>query len=322
MRVMTQSLLTFLVSFLFLHPLHLNSSLLLVHPGSLARDPGLEVSANASSTRPSGGVSLAREASDMAQLTLPVVQAFTGVIPIVGGPMKAAIAGLLAILQTIDTHDQNKADLDGLTIRLGRLSQYLYNAPPAQGPQEKLRREAFVRSSPDAPWSSHMQSQNDMHEVLTRLGRHEEFLMRIEGVLFHGQSSVGPNVTLGCVKLVDATGREHPIPTDVCDSFERFNGMLRLLLGRNSIQARVQRRYMEQGEYDSCIDDDKQVTRLTNYEWPSIEEGATIVMNVTFKQPKTSGFDYKCHFCDAVNHLSAGSIMYSLQRKAGCSIDW
>ncbi|KAG1719722.1 hypothetical protein EDB19DRAFT_631200 [Suillus lakei] len=103
-------------------------------------------------------------------------------------------------------------------------------------------------------WSQ-MQSGDDMHEVLAHLGRQEESLMRIESVFFRGQS-----VTLGFVTLVDATGHLHPIPMGVCDSFERFNEMLQLLFKHNSIEARLQRRYMEQGEYNLCIDGDKQVT--------------------------------------------------------------
>jgi hypothetical protein len=73
-----------------------------VHPGSLARDPGLEVSFNISSATSSPGDSSARKASDMAQTFLPVVQGVAGVIPLVGRPMQAAISGLLSILQVID----------------------------------------------------------------------------------------------------------------------------------------------------------------------------------------------------------------------------
>jgi predicted restriction endonuclease len=76
---------------------------------------------------------------------------------------------------------------------------------------------------------------------------------------------------------------------------------------------------MEQGQYDLCIDDDKQVTRLTSDEWPSIEAGTTIVLRVIFKEKTYSTVEYKCRFCGAVNHISA---KYSLRRQASCSIDW
>ncbi|KAG2346939.1 hypothetical protein BDR05DRAFT_959163 [Suillus weaverae] len=183
--------------------------------------------------------------------------------------------------------------------------------------------------------SSQMQSGDDIRAVLAILERQQGYhqrqqedherqqaiLMRIESRIIRVQSSVGPNVTLGFVKLVDATGRLHPIPMDVCDSFERFNGMLQLLLEHNSIEARIQRRYMEQGRYDLCIDDDKQVTRLTSHEWPSIEAGTKIVMSVIIEQQIPSEVYYRCPFCCDMNRLDVRPVMHSLEQQTICSID-
>ncbi|KAG1732766.1 hypothetical protein EDB19DRAFT_1911926 [Suillus lakei] len=342
-----------------------------MHPDSLARYPGLEVSTNASSARPSGGVSLAREASDMIQLTLPFVQALTGVIPIVGGPMKAAIGGLLAILQTIDIHNQNKADLDGLRTRLNRLSHYLCNAPPARGPLEEFRRDAFVRmlqgtldqlttlhtrraaypsiTQAIAGCSSEidrylwecsvgfhsleiaiihslpcLEEQQRVREELQRIREDQQRLPTTIQSLFI-RSSVGSTstrtVTPGFMTLVDATNRLHSIPMDVCDSFERFKSMLQLLFGRNTPQAQIQRRYMEKEQYELCIDDDQKITRLTSHEWPNIEVGTKIVMNVIIEKRTPRGVYYECPFCSDVNHVNVGPVMDSLERQAGCSID-
>jgi hypothetical protein len=63
-------------------------------------EPSPDSSTNISSARP--GVSLAREASDIAQLALPLVQSVANAIPLVGAPMQAAIGGLLTSLQAID----------------------------------------------------------------------------------------------------------------------------------------------------------------------------------------------------------------------------
>jgi hypothetical protein len=95
--------------------------------------------------------------------------------------------------------------------------------------------------------------------------------------------------------------------------------MLQVLFKRDSIEAQLQRRYMEQGQYDLCIDDDRQVTRLTSQGWPIIEAGTTIVMRVVFEQKAYYGVDYKCHFCGAANRSGA---KYSLQRQVNCSINW
>ncbi|KAG2342737.1 hypothetical protein BDR05DRAFT_343002 [Suillus weaverae] len=159
-----------------------------------------------------------------------------------------------------------------------------------------------------------MQSQHDIHEVLAILRRQ--------------QDSVGPAatqltaaVTLGCATLVDATGHEHAMLVTFCTSSQQLNEMLQVLFKRDSIEARLQRRYMEQGLYDLCIDDDKQVTRLTSHAWQSIEAGTTIIMTVVFEQNIYPRVDYRCHFCGVVNDVGAGSIMDPLQRKASCSIN-
>ncbi|KAG1811849.1 uncharacterized protein BJ212DRAFT_496945 [Suillus subaureus] len=245
-----------------------------------------------------------------------------------------------------------------LALRLDRLRLDLYYAPRARDHRERSRREILIgmlldtsatltelrkrslaypsvtqdiagcftkidRYLADYLLSSQMQSGGDVHEVLTILQRQQEILMRIESAFFPGQPSVGPVVTLGFVTLVDATGRLHPIPMDVCDSFERFNEMLQLLLKHDSVEARIQRWYMEQGQYDLCMDDDKQVTQLTSYQWPSIEAGTKIIMRVVIEQqtPSYSEVSYRCPFCGDVNRLDIGPVIYSLERQAGCSID-
>ncbi|KAG1904296.1 uncharacterized protein F5891DRAFT_1184502 [Suillus fuscotomentosus] len=99
-----------------------------MHSGSLARDPGLQVSINISSATTSHGDSFARATSDVAQTFLPVVQAFASAIPIAGPPMQAAIGGLLSILQIID-----------------RRSSHLCNAPTTQNTSEQDRRNSIIR---------------------------------------------------------------------------------------------------------------------------------------------------------------------------------
>ncbi|KAG2064133.1 hypothetical protein BDR04DRAFT_1110573 [Suillus decipiens] len=304
----------------------------------------------------SRGISLAREASDMAQLALPLVQAIASAIPFVGAPMQAAIGGLLIGLQAIDRRSQNQADLNDLILRLNRLGRELCNAPPALDPVEQSRRDSFVRMLQDTSarvsqlrerclastsvtqaiaacfveidhylaeylWSSQMQSQRDIREMLVILqreqeGRRQDFLMTIESLVTSRPSSVG-----GCVTLIDATGHQHPISVNFCTSFEQFNEMLKVLLKCNSVEARVQRRYMESGQYDLCIDEGTQVTQLTSNEWPRLEPGTKVVMNVIIEQ-QSSFFDisYKC-LCGAVNTLSVDSITRSLERQAGSSND-
>ncbi|KIK37729.1 hypothetical protein CY34DRAFT_443787 [Suillus luteus UH-Slu-Lm8-n1] len=86
-------------------PISSSISSLVPHVSAI-RESGLEASIDPSSARSVGGVSLAREASDMAQVALPFVQAIASAIPLVGAPMQAAISGLLTGLQAMDTQSE------------------------------------------------------------------------------------------------------------------------------------------------------------------------------------------------------------------------
>ncbi|KAG2335398.1 hypothetical protein BDR05DRAFT_971696 [Suillus weaverae] len=320
-----------------------------VPPVSESSKPGLEKPPTGfPSTVYPWGASPAREAYDIAQVAFPTVQAFMGVIPLVGAPMNAAIGGLWQILQVINRCDQNKAALDDLTSRLYRLCCHLCNAPRALDPLEHSRRDSLARKLQDISarleklpkhrlaytsvtqaitgcsteidrylmdfsLSSQMQMQHEIRELHMVLRGRQEGPRNIE------------TVALGCVTLVDATGRNHTISLNLCASFQQLNNMLRVLFQRNAIEAQIQGRYIEEGKYDLCIDEGTRVTPLTNHEWSSIEPGTTIVMRVTIQQTTSSasGVDYKCCFCGAVNRLGVRSVKYQSQSQGRtvCSTD-
>jgi hypothetical protein len=100
--------------------------------------------------------------------------------------------------------------------------------------------------------------------------------------------------------------------------------MLRVLFERDVIEAQIQRRYIEKGKYDLCIDEGTQVTPITSHEWSNIEAGTKIVMRVTIEQQTTSlsEADYICRFCGAVNRLGVRSVKYWSQGGTVCSTDW
>ncbi|KAG2119935.1 uncharacterized protein F5147DRAFT_564128 [Suillus discolor] len=229
----------------------------------------------------------------MAQIISPVVQAtIAGAIPVAGPPIHATISGLLSILQAIYVR--------------------LYNHSLAYTSVT----QAIIECSSEI---DHYLADHSVVFYSLKIVCMHSILRFVSGHL-KCKSSVGPIVTLGFVTLVDATGRLHPIPMDVCDSFERFNEQPQLLFKHNSTQAQVQRRYIEQRQYDLCIDDDKQVTQLASRRWPSIQAGTTIVMRVVFEQKTRRVVEYTCHFCRAVNHVSRPKNL--LQCRPGYSINW
>ncbi|KAG2098731.1 uncharacterized protein F5147DRAFT_839581 [Suillus discolor] len=326
-----------------------------MHPVTAGSEPGLEELFPGSPSTPyPWGASPAREASDIAQVALPLVQAFTGVIPLVGAPMNAAIGGLLGILQVINRCDQNKAALDDLTSRLYRLYYHLCNAPPALDPLEHSRRDLLARkleatsirlkklqkrrlaytsvtqaitgcsTDIDRYLSSQMQSQRETHELLILMSRRREEVQDIEQS-FAPLSALplSGSVASGCVTLVDATGRHQAISVNWCTSYQQLNHMLRVLFERDAIEAQIQRRYIEEGKYDLCIDEGKQVTPLASHKWSSIEPGTKIVMRVIIQQGmlSLSEVDYRCHFCGAVNRLGARSVKYKSRERTVCSTE-
>ncbi|KAG1817852.1 hypothetical protein EV424DRAFT_1407359 [Suillus variegatus] len=169
-----------------------------------------------------------------------------------------------------------------------------------------------------------MQSQRETRELLIISRRREKGLQNIEESFAALSASPLPGgVVSGCVTLVDATGRHQAISVNWCTSYKQLNHMLRVLFERDAIEAQIQRRYIEEGKYDLCIDEGKQVTPLTSDNWSSIEPGTKIVMRVTIQQEisSLSGVDYRCHFCGAVNRLGARSVKYEYRGRTVCSTE-
>jgi hypothetical protein len=96
-----------------------------------------------------------------------------------------------------------------------------------------------------------------------------------------------------------------------------------VLLRPDRCGASVQRRFIEAGKFDLCIDDGQQVTQLTSDPngWPNIEVGTKIVMRVIFEQMAQPSRPYTCHLCGALNDLDLASFGTSEWLTDG-SVDW
>ena len=104
---------------------------------------------------------LLSEVGDVIQLVSPMVQAVAGTIPVAGSPLKAAVDGLLYIIQMIDvghlfcipafllivpqTTKRNKAALDILASRVRRLLEFLSLEPQPRDEVEARRRTALAQ---------------------------------------------------------------------------------------------------------------------------------------------------------------------------------
>jgi len=75
--------------------------------------------------------------------------------------------------------------------------------------------------------------------------------------------------------------------------------MLKVLFTPDTDKACIQRRYLEQEQYDLCIDQGTQVIELTSEtdEWSTIEAGTKVVMRVIIN--KNLGWGSAAIKCDA-----------------------
>ena len=104
---------------------------------------------------------LLSEAGDVIQLVSPMVQAVAGAIPVAGTPLRAAVEGLLYIIQMIDvghllfktavlliasqTTKRNKVALDDLASRVRRLLEFLSHQSQPRDEVEVRRRTTLAQ---------------------------------------------------------------------------------------------------------------------------------------------------------------------------------
>jgi len=88
---------------------------------------------------------------------------------------------------------------------------------------------------------------------------------------------------------------------------QTFTKAMKLLLDGDKMEARIQRRYMDQGRYDLCIDQGTQIVPLDGeQDWSKVEPGMQVVMRAILVQEKISDIRwYKCPRCKTWNKLEA-----------------
>ena len=84
-----------------------------------------------------------------------------------------------------------------------------------------------------------------------------------------------------------------------------FTKAMLLLLDGDKMEARIQRRYMEQGRYDLCIDQGTQILPIDGQrDWSRVEPGTQVVMRaILFQKRSTARRRQQCPRCKAWNDL-------------------
>jgi len=133
------------------------------------------------------------------------------------------------------------------------------------------------------------------------------------------------------VVLMDAIGKRYEMPIELAGSYEVcipdnirdanlplfhlhddeqiFENAIRLLFKNDTLEARVQRRYMEEGMYDLAIDGrDKVIAIKGQQDWPEVQPGTTITMRVILLQSQiTNVRRYQCPRCRKWYYASENS---------------
>jgi len=139
--------------------------------------------------------------------------------------------------------------------------------------------------------------------------------------------STQPIITFTGVILVDATGRRREVPMDFAESYavycrllhnacltdiQIFTDAMRLFFKSDTLEARIQRRYMEEGNYDLCIDKTEEVAVIKGQpHWSQVQPGTTIIMRAVVTT-QTFTDQYTCPRCGAMN----------IATKNGPFVDW
>jgi len=95
---------------------------------------------------------------------------------------------------------------------------------------------------------------------------------------------------------------------------QMFTDAMKLLFKRDTLEAQLQRPYVEEGMYDLCIDGCKDVATIgSQQDWMRVEAGTTIVMRIirVLEEP-TNPRKYQCPRCKMWNRAPGDSP----------SIDW
>jgi len=145
-------------------------------------------------------------------------------------------------------------------------------------------------------------------------------VMHMRAILSHPLRSRITGVT-----LIDATGKRYEVSMDFAKSYEvgvyfgcelkqtsvndiqMFMKCISVFFDGDRMEAKIQRRYMEQGRFDLCIQQDNRVVPIGGQsDWSKVESGTELVMRAILLQPRTWNRDYQCPRCKTTNHSDGG----------------
>ncbi|KAF9533535.1 hypothetical protein CPB83DRAFT_480152 [Crepidotus variabilis] len=93
--------------------------------------------------------------------------------------------------------------------------------------------------------------------------------------------SLSYNPHLSGINLIDASGQVIPISIECAISYESLVAVVKGVFKHDKLEFRIQRKYLDRGRYDFCIDRGHEVVVLgRETDWSIVQPGSTIVMRV------------------------------------------
>ncbi|EDR01728.1 uncharacterized protein LACBIDRAFT_332960 [Laccaria bicolor S238N-H82] len=201
-----------------------------------------------------------------------------GAIPLAGSPLKAAVDGLLEILKAADAKN---------TFRYASVAQRINEC--CRDIDHYLMRYNTLGI---------MRVENAAQRIEANL---EMFLPLASTLQLRRSAITG-------IVLIDATGKRYEVSMDCAKSYELFTKTIAHFFDGDKMEARIQRRYIEQDRYDLCIDHGNQIVPINGQpDWPKVESGMQLVMRaILVQEKKNQTRRYQCPRCKTWNILDDG----------------
>ncbi|KDR84586.1 hypothetical protein GALMADRAFT_237477 [Galerina marginata CBS 339.88] len=320
-----------------------SSSLIRANDASLDSPSELALSTYICPAQTSPNDSWSCQALQVANVGLSIISPIAGALPVVGSPAKAAIDGLLVVLNAIDQIGQNKQDVQDLRRKLCSLANQISVIPAAGSDFDSSRDYLTWRLNETTKKLTELCDRSKFHYVSVakeikqcsqdvdshllefsalnnmQLASYAEkndkkvegMARQLESMAMMLQATMALNqqmflkVSMGFIDLQDATGRTHSIPTNMAQSFRQFSVAMSAVFQSETAPGGLLLRYMGTREYIlSITSSDEQVLQITNEEdWPQLQPGTTVIMSITLVKEQTRYREYLCPFCKVWNNV-------------------
>ena len=131
---------------------------------------------------------------------------------------------------------------------------------------------------------------------------------RITGIVLIDAAGKRRGVSMDCAKSYEVcvkVAKLHleKLPFHLSYYIQMFTKIIAHFFDGNKVEARIQRRYIEQGRYDLCIDQGTEIVQIDGErDWLKVEPGMQVVMRaILMREKEDRTRKYQCPRCKTWN---------------------